>query len=275
MRFRFVAILTFLGAGATDAHAQATLHLEVEAKIPLGDVRGRIDHLALDIDGQRLFVAELGNNTVGVIDLKQRKVAQRLEGLDEPQGTAWSPQRSMLYVASGGDGTLRSFTGRGLAKGLVVKLGDDADNVRVDAAGQRVYVGFGNGAIAVVDSATLKRQADLRLTGHPESFQLEQNGTRIFVNVPDRPEITALDRSGAAPVQHWAAREARANFPLALDEAAGRVYSVFRSPAALEVLSTKDGTSLVRVPVCADADDLFLDDARHLAYIVCGEGRVD
>ena len=41
--------------------------------IPLPGVEGRIDHMALDIAGQRLFVAALGNNTVEVVDLGARR----------------------------------------------------------------------------------------------------------------------------------------------------------------------------------------------------------
>src|SRR5438309_11569047 len=35
--------------------------LVLEAKIPLGDVSGRIDHLSVDVKRQRLFVVEPGN----------------------------------------------------------------------------------------------------------------------------------------------------------------------------------------------------------------------
>ncbi len=74
-------------------------HLQLEAKIPLGEVKGRIDHLALDLEHQRLFVAELGNGSVGVVDLASRRVVQRLSGLEEPQGIAWSTATQRLYVA--------------------------------------------------------------------------------------------------------------------------------------------------------------------------------
>jgi len=43
--------------------------LILEAGIPLGQVSGRIDHLGIDLKRQRLLVAELGNNSLGVVDL--------------------------------------------------------------------------------------------------------------------------------------------------------------------------------------------------------------
>ena len=85
--------------------------LVLEAKIPLGAVSGRIDHFAFDPDRQLLFVAELGNDSVGVVDLKKRKVVHRIAGLSEPQGIAYHAATSTLYVANAGDGSVRLFQG--------------------------------------------------------------------------------------------------------------------------------------------------------------------
>jgi hypothetical protein len=60
--------------------------LELEEKIPLGAVSGRIDHLAVDLKRQQLFVAELGNDSVGVVDLAAQKVRSTMLGLREPPG---------------------------------------------------------------------------------------------------------------------------------------------------------------------------------------------
>src|SRR5262249_59828104 len=65
--------------------------LVVEAKIPLGAVTGRIDHMALDVDRLRIFVAELGNDTVGVVSLAERRVIHVIDGLKEPQGVRYVP----------------------------------------------------------------------------------------------------------------------------------------------------------------------------------------
>jgi YVTN family beta-propeller protein len=75
-----------LAAQPTDTGA-----LQLEAKIPLGDVRGRIDHMAIDLVRQHVFVAELENNTVGIVDLTNRKVIRTIPGLREPQGVAFVP----------------------------------------------------------------------------------------------------------------------------------------------------------------------------------------
>src|SRR5262245_57052795 len=127
------------------------LPLELEAKIPLGDVKGRIDHLAADPKRRRVFIAELGNDTVGLVALDDRKVTQTIAALKEPQGVAYVPSSDMLYVANAGDGSVRLFGAEDYGAAGRIDLGDDADNVRVDAADNRVLVGYGRGALAVID----------------------------------------------------------------------------------------------------------------------------
>ena len=131
--------------------------LVLEAKIPLGDVRGRIDHLAVDLNRQRLFVAELGNDTVGVVQLKDRSVALRLVGLKEPQGIGYVASTDTLYVANASDGTVRLFQGPSLSPTGRIELGDDADNVRVDDTAREVWVGYGSGALAVIDTGSQRK----------------------------------------------------------------------------------------------------------------------
>src|SRR3981081_2629471 len=94
---------------ATASLAEEPAPLVLEAKIPLGAVAGRIDHFAFDPDRQRLFVAELGNDSVGIVDTKERKVLLRLDALREPQGAAWHAATSTLYVSNAGAGSGRLF----------------------------------------------------------------------------------------------------------------------------------------------------------------------
>src|SRR5213594_2747751 len=84
--------------------------LRLVQTIPLPGVEGRIDHMAIDLAGQRLFVAALGNNSVEVLDLQAGKRVRSLTGFREPQGVAWTSQ---LVVSSGGDGAYRVFEGHG------------------------------------------------------------------------------------------------------------------------------------------------------------------
>src|SRR5712691_11339942 len=147
--------------------------LQLETKILLGDVRGRIDHMAVDLKRQRLFVAELGNDSVGIVDLPNRKLISRIPGLKEPQGVGYEPSADMLYVANAGDGSVRLFEGGDYKSSGQIELGSDADNIRVDAAAGRVFVCYGSGALAIIDPSTRRKVADVALKAHPEGFQID------------------------------------------------------------------------------------------------------
>ena len=249
--------------------------LVVEAKIPLGDIAGRIDHLTYDSVRQRLYVAELGNDSVGIVDLNKRSLLRTVSGFDQPQGLGYDPATDTVYVANGGDGSLRMFHGTDFAPAGKLSLGKDADNVRVDTAGRRVYVGFGTGAIAVIDADSHKRISNIPLHGHPEGFQLESTGPRLFVNIPDAGIIEVASRDNRRSIASWPTSELRANYPLAVDAPNHRLLTVFRQPARLEAFDLATGNRLGGVDACGDADDIFVDSIRERVYVICGQGTVD
>src|SRR5262249_3587211 len=133
--------------------------------IPMPKVEGRIDHMAADVAGQRLFVAALGNNSVEVLDLKGGKAIQSLPGFAEPQGIAYVAESGRLFVANGADGTCRILDGHTFKTISSVACGDDADNVRYDSEANRIYVGYGGGALTVLDAKTGAKLADIKLAG--------------------------------------------------------------------------------------------------------------
>jgi DNA-binding beta-propeller fold protein YncE len=248
--------------------------LILEAKIPLGQVSGRIDHLGIDLKRKRLLVAELGNNSLGVIDLAAGKVLRRIAGLSEPQGVAYVPFSDSVFVANAGDGSVRVLRGEDLAPIGHIELGDDADNVRVDTARSRVLVGYGKGALAVIDPVRLSKTADIPLKAHPEGFQIDEAGTRVFVNVPDAREITIVDLVAGSTLS-LPTQGAGSNFPMAIDGDSHRVLVVFRNPPILMALSSQDGHVVAKAETCGDADDVFVDHKRRRVYVSCGEGVID
>ena len=178
------------------------------------------------------------------------------------------------YVANAGDGSVRVLRGDDLAPIGRIELGDDADNVRVDLPRNRVLVGYGKGALAVIDPATPAKAADIRLKGHPEGFQIDETGTKVFVNVPDARDIEVADLA-AGSTRSLPTQGAGSNFPMAIDAEAQRVLVVFRSPPTLMALSSQDGRVVAKVETCGDADDVFVDARRRRVYVSCGEGVVD
>jgi DNA-binding beta-propeller fold protein YncE len=259
------------GASAQTPESSA---LQLEAKIPLGDVAGRIDHMAIDLERQRLFVAELGNNSVGVIGLKDHKLVRRIGALKEPQGVAYLRATDTLYVSGGGDGSVRLYRGSDYAETGRIDLGNDADNIRVDGKADRVWVGYGNGALATIDWASRRKVADIALKEHPESFQLDGSTGLIFVNVPRAREIAVIDSAAGKQIAGWSIGN-DSSFPMALDAESRRVLVVSRRPTVLAVYSMQDGAPVASVESCGDADDVFVDAKRHRAYVSCGQGFVD
>jgi len=262
-------------AGQAVAQSADTGPLRLEAKIPLGDVRGRIDHMAIDLKRQRLFVAELGNDTVGIVDLPNRKLLHSIAGLKEPQGVAYEPMSDTLYVANARDGSVHLFEGSDYKATGRIELGSDADNIRVDAATNRVFIGYGSGALAVIDPSTRKKVGDISLKAHPESFQINPDTSQIFVNLPDDRSIAVVDHGSQKQTGKWAMTNRGENFPMALDLVRRQVLVIFRSPAELGVFSMTGGKPIATTEVCGDADDLFIDAKRARVYVSCGAGFLD
>jgi DNA-binding beta-propeller fold protein YncE len=259
-------------AGLLAGVALGQAPLRLEKTIPLPGVKGRIDHMAFDAEGQRLFVAALGNDTIEVVDTKSGEV-RRIAGFAEPQGLLYEPEKKRLWIANGRDGTVRILDAHALKMVREVDLGNDADNIRRDVATGRVFVGYGGGAIAAFDPDGNK-VADMKLDAHPESFQLEKDGKRMFVNLPRSHKVAVVDRSASSVMTSWVPDDAQSNFPMALDEADGRLFVVCRNPAVLLVLDTTSGKVVAKLPTVGDSDDVFYDAARKRVYASGGEGAV-
>ncbi len=264
----------FLAKDAAGENAEVP-PLQLEAKIPLGDIRGRIDHMAADLARHRLFVAALGSDNLVVVDIEAQRLDRIIGELSEPQGVGYNPATDTLYVANAGDGSVRLFKGSDLSPGERINLGSDADNIRVDSKAGRVFIGYGDGALAIVDAVTNSKIASAPLQAHPESFQLDGNNSRIFVNVPKAATIDVVDRTSGEKIASWPTAGRGANFAMALDRARQNVIVAFRQPAELGIFSVADGSFIASVPTCGDVDDLFLDSNRDRIYVSCGEGFVD
>ena len=256
--------------GAVDV-AGAAAPLELETRIPLGEVAGRIDHLAIDVARRRLFVAELGNNSVDVVDLGASDHIERLTGFKQPQGLGYVASTQTLFVSSAAEGTLQALRVPSFVPAAKMHLGDDADNIRV--VGDRVYVGYGDGAIAAIDAVKLTRGADIALPAHPEGFEIDPQGQRLFVNLPDAHGMAVVDLAAGKVVRQISTRGRGANFPMAVDSE--RILVAFRNPPQLVAYATRDGAEQASVSVCNDADDIFVDARRHRIYVSCGDGYLD
>jgi DNA-binding beta-propeller fold protein YncE len=272
MRHRLMIALPLLLGLVAAAPADEPL-MKLVQTIPLEGVEGRMDHFGIDPERNRLYLAALGNNTMEVIDLPAGKRIKSVKGLKKPTGIRVLPGSGKVVVASGDDGKVRVYDADLKLLGEVVGL-DDADNVRLDPQGKLAYVGYGDGALAVIDPEQIKKVGEVKLDGHPEAFQLEQHGPHIFVNVPTARHVAVVDREKMAVIAKWPLKEAEANFPMALDEANHRLLIGCRKPATLLVLNTETGKPVASVECCGDTDDLFKDEKTNRIYVTGGAGCI-
>jgi DNA-binding beta-propeller fold protein YncE len=267
------------GAASAKRSAQASAEgdkpLVFTEAIPLENAKGRFDHFA--IGKGKLFVSALGSNAVEIINIGGRILEHTITDVPDPQGLAFSPETNKLFVASGA-GKVHIYDGRTYEQIESIDFEGGADNLRYDAATQRVYVGCGDdektGAIAMIDATTNKRlDEEYKLGGEPESFQLEKSGPNIYVNVPDLKEIVVVNRVTKA-VTPWKLNGVESNFPMALDEADHRLFVGVHAPPRLAVFDTTSGRMIATLASVQDSDDLYFDSDRKRIYMPGGEGFI-
>lgn len=270
-------LLTFLTAQAgaqTVSSSEPARPLVLTEAIPLPGVQGRFDHFGFDGKNQ-LIVAALGNNTVEVIDISARVRSHSIKDISNPQGVVYAPESNKLFAASS-KGKLYIYDGVTFEPVKSLDFRGDVDNLRYDAANQRVYVGYGEdetGAIGTVDARTNDRLAEeYKLGAHPESFQLESSGPNIYVNLPDLKQIAVINRKTRG-ITRWP-MTLEHNFPMALDEADHRLIVATHEPPRLVVFDTGTGRAVATLPCVQDADDVYYDAARRRIYVPGGEGFI-
>jgi hypothetical protein len=273
-RWLLIGVLCVAGTLATAATGAQQQPLRAAGTIPLPNVSGRIDHLAFDAARQRLFVAALGNNTLEVLDTAKAAHLRSLRGFHEPQGLAVLSGVNGVAVANGDTGTLQLVDLDSLQTRWTVPVSGDADNVRYDAAAKLVYVAAEGGLFAF-DPASGRAVRRLAIAGHPESFQLEFQGKRVFANLPGSSQVVVGDRESTKVLARWPTHGCGRNYPMALDERSGRVFIGCRSPALLHELDAANGNAVASVQAVGDTDDLFYDAARQRLYVIGGDGFVD
>jgi DNA-binding beta-propeller fold protein YncE len=261
--------------GIAEIAAQSAAPLKVAQTIALGGVEGRIDHFAFDAAGERLFVCALGNNTAEVLDLRKGERVHSITGLSAPQGIVYIPELDRLFIANDKGGICKIYDAKSYQNIGEIDFKDDADNIRYDDSSKRLYVGFGSGGIGIISAPESKAIGSIKLSAHPEAFELEKTGKRIFVNVPNSRHVAVIDRDKREVINTWKTDLAFGNFPMALDEANHRLFVGCRLPSKLVVLDTESGAVVAKIDISGDPDDVFYDRKRHRIYAICGAGKID
>lgn len=249
--------------------------LTLEKEIALPDVKGRIDHIDINVKNQIAYIAALGNNTLEIVDLKSDKVTGSIKGLNEPQGVAYISRHQEIFIANGGSGECGFYNAVSLKKTGSIKLPDDADDVRYDADADKIYVGYGSGGIAIIDGSTHKQVGNIALPAHPESFQLDAKANKLWVNLPGSGMVGVADLEQLKLIVKWSKLFPRSNFPMAYDEAHHRIIVGYRLPAKLVIYNSETGKELFSASMVSDVDDLFWDKNSKQVYISGGGGAVN
>lgn len=277
MRYKFFLFQLFISfcylqSCRAQQEAFGENYLQLTKIISLPGVKGRIDHLDINLKEKIVYIAALSSNSVEVVDLNKGKVLHSITGLDEPQGIAYLPQNHEIFIANGGNGDCYFYNANTFEKAAVIHLKSDADDVRYDSVERKIYVGYGRGGIAIIDADTHKQTGDVKLPAHPEGFQIDKHNYLLYVNLPVKDMIGVADLKKLKLTNSIGKNYRSGNFPMALDAAGNRLFIGYRHPGKLVVMDTKTGNRINVSNLTNDSDDLFYDEEAKRIYVSCGGG---
>lgn len=266
----FISVCSFSGCKAQGTFGENYLHLTKTISLP--GIKGRIDHLDINLKDQIVYIAALGSNAVEVVDLNAGKVLHSISGLNEPQGITYIPQKQEIFIANGGDGECYFYNVNTFEKVATIHLKSDADDVRYDSIERKIYVGYGRGGIAIIDADKHKQTGDIKLPDHPEGFQVDTKNNLLYVNLPGPDLVSVIDLKKIKLIRNISKNYRSGNFPMALNPAGDRLFIGYRHPGKLVVMDAKTGNRINVSELTNDSDDLFYDDVTKRVYVSCGGG---
>jgi len=262
------AIAAALGLAALAPAAE----LELIQTIPLKGKAGGLDHLALDTKRDRLLVANKTNNTLDVIDLKAGTLLKQVPNQTGVQGIAFAADVDRVFVGLGTNGLCNVFDADSYKAVKTIKFADDCDNVRYNPKTQLVYVAHAEQSLGVISAKTNALKADIKLPAAAEAFVLESGRSVAYVAAPSPCQVIVIDTAKNEVKASYPVKAAGAAHPIALDEAAHRVFVGCRKEPKVVIMDTESGKEVGEAEIPGDVDDLFHDGGRKRLYASCGEG---
>jgi DNA-binding beta-propeller fold protein YncE len=260
-----------LAATACAATAEQPV-LERIATISLQGPAGKLDHVVVDADHSRLFLAHQANNCLDVVDLKTNARIKQVAGQMKIKGIAYAADLDRIYVGNGG-GPSAAIDGTNYTV-LTTHDIPDADNVRYDARTQRFYVTRGDKGLAVLDAKTLKLLTKIDLPGKPEAFTLETKRPRLYINTIGPAQVSVIDTDKNEIIGRFPLGMDKDNDTITVDEANHRLILGCRGNARVLVLDSESGKEVASVPIPDGVDDIYLDSERGRIFASCGTGFV-
>lgn len=252
--------------------------LKLERTIPMPNVKGRLDHLDVDVKGQRLFVSGLENGSVEVVDLKSQKWVRSIPGFKKPQGIAYVAALNKLFVASGDDGMVRVFRGDSLALLDSVQLEPGPNRAAYDSRTELLYVGYGGkdagkdyGEISIIDATKDKSVADVRVAAHPAELLLDNAGRTLFALIPVANEVQVIDARQRTVSATWPVSSERPG-DAAFDQSTHRLLIGTHVPPQMIAMDSTSGKEVAQLPTVDGMDGVYFDSGRKRNYISGGRG---
>jgi len=273
----FVAVV-FMSLCAKTAVSQeaAKQPLRFVQTIPMLNVKGRIDHMYVDVKGERLFVAGLENGTLEVVDLKAGKWMRSIHGFKKPQGVLYVPELNKLFVASGDDGMVRVFRGDTLDLLDAIHLEPGPNRVVYDPNSNLVYVGYGGkdagksyGEVGIIDAQNDKVVGDIKVVAHPSELLLDKSGKTLFVFVSIADKLQVVETKEREVLSTWPVTSQHPG-DAAFDESTSRLFIGTHTPPEMIAMDSNSGKEVTHLPTPQGMDGVYFDSPRKRVYVSGG-----
>jgi hypothetical protein len=240
--------------------------------IPLKGIVGKLDHLAVDASGGRLFVANKINNTLDVVDLKTGMLVTQIPDQVKVSGVAFARDLNMIFVGNGG-GVCNGIDGKDYKTVFSTKA-EKADNVYYHSGDKTVYVAHGE-TVSVLDAKTGAVKAQIATGGKTEEFRVDKKAKKLFVNLRNPSVVAVIDLGKNEVVDRFKLTKTEVNGPLAYDDKAGLLFVGCGGKAPMIIaVDAKTGMELTSVAIPGGIDNLHWDSKRNRLYASCADGAV-
>jgi DNA-binding beta-propeller fold protein YncE len=298
MKTALAILLTSLTAFIPSARAQTEPPAKLIGYIPLPDIEGWFDHLAVDLKGQRLFIPAEHKKTLEVVDLRAGKVIHSIPGFDgAPRKTIYLSESNQIWVDDGN--SVKSFNAEtyALIKNIPFNLDKDSklipDNGAFDPKTGLFYVTITadansatatvKGSVEIVDTKTGERVGNIKLDGtDPSGIAFDATTPRMFVVMGDTAKVQVIDREKRTTVATWDITGGTAPHTVAIDNAHHRLFVGARvkpghlyKPGKMVVMDTQTGKVVASLDTEGGADEIQYDAASQRVYFTGTTGHVD
>ena len=256
--------ITLQSACAADPEA-----LVLVKTIALKGVAGKLDHLAIDSKGERLFVANKPNNTLDIVDLKAGKMVRQIADQGKVSGVCYAADLDMVYVGNG-SGTCNAFEGRDFRQVFTTTI-PNADNIHYHSGAKTVYVGQDE-ILTELDAKSGEIKASIKLPGAAHGFKIDKKAGKIYTVLTKPNLLGVVDVASQTVTESFALTLSDAGSPITQDADNGLLFvgCPKKQPMVL-VFDAKSGKEIASIVIPAGIDDLHFDKRRQRLYASCAD----